>query len=106
MQKLQPGGKCILCIESVGRPGGVFGLDQAIDGLRVQYSLESAGNIKLLDDLQWGDWDREGHLLVATRFGKIQIRDMDADRYKILFEQDLSDLEPSPTPAPHWAQRW
>jgi len=106
MHKPQPSGKRVLYLESVGRPGGEFGMDQAIDGLRVQYSLESAGNIELLDDLQWGDWDREGHLLVATRFGKIQIRDMDADRYKILFEQDLSDLEPSPTPAPHWAQRW
>jgi hypothetical protein len=59
-----------------------------------------------LDELQWADWDREGQLLVATRSGRLQVWNLDGDGPKILFEQDLSLLEPNPTPAPAWAQRW
>jgi hypothetical protein len=106
MRKRQPGGKRVLCVESVGSAGGEFGIGQAIDGLRVQYSLEYQGEIELLDDLQWADWDRAGQLLVATRCGKIQIRNLAADSPEIIFEQDLSLLEPNPAPAPPWAQSW
>jgi hypothetical protein len=106
MQKYQPGGKRTLCVERVGWAGGEFGVDQAVDGLRVRYSMESESNVELLDDLQWADWDREGRLLVATRAGKLQIRNMTGDRCEILFEEDLSILKPNLTPAPAWAQRW
>jgi hypothetical protein len=106
MQKRQPKGKRLLCVESVGRAGGEFGVDQAVDGLRVHYSLESDGTLELLDDLQWADWDQEGRLLVATRSGKLQIRDTAAAASQTLFEEDLSMLEPDPAPAPAWAHRW
>ncbi len=106
MRKPQPGGERVLCLESVGHAGGEFGIGQAIDGMRVQYSLEFQGEIELLDELQWADWDREGQLLVATRCGKIQIRNLAADRPEVIFEEDLSHLEPNPIPAPPWAQRW
>ena len=105
MQKRQPGGKRVLYLESVGWAGGEFGVDQAVDGLRVRYSVESEGNLELLDDLQWADWDQEGRLLVATRSGRLQIRNMIADRSDTLFEEDLSILEPNLTPAPAWARR-
>jgi hypothetical protein len=106
MQKCQPLGKRMLYVESVGWAGGEFGLEQSVDGLRVRYSLGSAGVLEQLDDLQWADWNGEGKLLVATRGGKLQIWNVDDDRPEILFEQDLSVLEPIPTPAPVWAQRW
>jgi hypothetical protein len=106
MQKAQPGGNRILYVESVGWAGGEFGVDQAVDGLRVRYSLESDGNLKQLNELQWADWDREGKLLVATRSGKLQVLNLDDNGPEILFEQDLSVLEPNPAPAPAWAQRW
>jgi hypothetical protein len=106
MQKRQPLGKRMLYVESVGWAGGEFGVDQAVDGLRVRYSLESDGNPEQLDELQWADWDRNGQLLLATRNGKLQIWNLDSEGPKILFEQDLSLLEPNPTPAPAWAQRW
>jgi len=106
MRKRQPAGERVLCVESLGRAGGEFGLEQAIDGLRVQYSLEFQGEIEVLDEFQWADWDREGHILAATRDGKIQILNLDAGRFEVIFEQDLSRFEPSPTPAPHWAQSW
>jgi hypothetical protein len=60
----------------------------------------------LMDDLQWADWDGQGHLLAATRCGKIQIRNLSADPPEILFEQDLSLIGPDPVAAPHWARRW
>jgi hypothetical protein len=77
-----------------------------VDGLRVRYSLESDGDLEQLDELQWADWDRKGRLLVATRNGKLQVWNLNNDGPKILFEQDLSLLEPNPIPAPAWAQRW
>jgi hypothetical protein len=106
MRKPQPRGTRVLCLESVGWAGGEFGVDQAVDGLNVRYSLESGADLELLDDLQWADWSREGHLLVATRSGRLQIRAMTPTRCEILFEADLSDLEPNPTAAPAWAERW
>jgi hypothetical protein len=106
IQKRQPGGDRLLCVESLGWAGGEFGVDQAVEGLRVSYSLEIDGEIQLLSHLQWADWGREGHLLVATRSGKLQVLNLDGDASEILFEEDLSLLEPHPAPAPAWAQRW
>jgi hypothetical protein len=106
MQKRQPLGKRMLYVESMGWAGGEFGVDQAVDGLRVRYSLESDGKLEPLDKLQWADWDREGQLLAATRSGKLQVRNLSGDCPEILFEQDLFLLEPNPAPAPAWAQRW
>jgi hypothetical protein len=105
MEKRQPGGRRLLCVESVGWAGGEFGVDQAVDGVRVRYSLEFDGKIERLDDVQWGDWDQEGQLLIATRSGKLQIRKMIAHRSDIVFEEDLSIIEPNPRPAPAWAHR-
>jgi hypothetical protein len=106
MQKPQPHGTRVLCVESVGVAGGEFGVDQAVDGLNVRYSLESNGDLELLDDVQWADWSREGQLLVATRSGLLQIRSLDSDGPRILFEANLSNLEPNPNPAPAWARAW
>jgi len=106
MQKRQPGGQRMLCVETLGSAGGEFGVDQAVDGMRVQYSLEADGNLEILDGLQWADWDSDGHLLVATRDGRIQIRGLGADNPEVLFEENLSLLEPDPAPAPEWAKRW
>jgi hypothetical protein len=106
LQKRQPGGDRVLCVESRGWAGGEFGVDQAVDGLRVGYWLEVDGEVQLLDHLQWADWDQDGHLLAATRSGKLRIWIFDRNRSEILFEEDLSLCEPNPTPAPAWAQRW
>lgn len=106
IQKRQPGGDRLLCVESVGWTGGEFGIDQAVEGLRVSYWLESDGEIEILDQLQWADWDRDGRLLAATRGGKLQVWDLDSDDSQALFEEDLSRYEPSPISAPVWAHRW
>lgn len=106
MRKPQPHGTRILCVESVGWAGGEFGADQAVDGLSVRYSMESGGDIEMLDDLQWADWNREGELLVATRSGRLQVRRCVDARSVVTFEADLSTLEPNPVPAPSWAGHW
>ena len=106
IQKRQPGGDRLLCVESLGSAGGEFGVDQAVDGLRVGYSLEVDGEMQLLNHLQWADWDRQGHLLAATRSGKLQIWNLDGDGSEVVFEEDLSLSEPHPAPAPAWAQLW
>ena len=106
MRKSQPQGIRVLCVESVGWVGGEFGVDQAADGLRVRYALESNGDIELLDDLQWADWSREGDLLVALCSGRLQVRSLEGDRPTILFDADLSNLGATPTPAPPWVQSW
>ncbi len=105
MRKPQPGGPLTLCVESLGWPGGEFRAEQAVDGLRVSYSLESSDDLAIFDDLQWADWSADGLLLAATRSGHLQIRDLSA-KSKLVFDQDLAALEPNPQPPPQQAQRW
>jgi hypothetical protein len=106
MHKRQPRGDRVLRVESVGFPGGEYGPAQAVDGLRVVYALEVDGDIRVLDPLQWADWDDEGRLLVATRAGKLQIWNLQDAGEEVLFEEDLSLRKPEPLPAPSWARRW
>jgi hypothetical protein len=106
MQKRQPGGHRLLCVESTGHAGGEFGKDQAVDGLRVRYFLEADGQETCLDDIQWADWDRGGRLLVATRTGKLQVRMLASGSAQTVFEENLALLEPKGVPPPDWAQHW
>lgn len=106
LRKRQPGGDRILHVESLGLAGGEFGVDQAIDGLRVCYAIEQGAGLDVLDDVQWADWDRRGRLLVATRDGRIQMRSFRSEEPTIVFEADLSALVPDPRPAPDEARRW
>ena len=106
LEKRQPGGDRVLRVERLGSAGGEVGTDQAVDGLRVGYWMETDGTIQPLDYVQWADWDREGRLLVATRSGKLQILELEGDGSRVLFEEDLSLAEPHPVPAPAWAERW
>ena len=106
LRKRQPGGTAMLHVESLGWAGGEFGVDQAVDGLRVRYRLEADREIGVLNQVQWADWDRHGRVLVATRSGKLQIWALQGNRWEIDFEEDLCVCEPSPAPAPAWALRW
>lgn len=107
MQKRQPGGDTVLFVESLGWAGGEFGVEQAVDGIRVRYWLRQAnGGVQLLNHLQWADWDGDGNLLVALREGSLQIWDVSARRVQVLFNEDMSMLRPNPVSTPEWAQRW
>jgi len=78
----------------------------AIEGRTPAYQFESGRHRIDLEDVRWADWDHDGRLLVATRTGKLQILDVDADALPVLREHALDTLIPSPEPAPAWAQRW
>jgi hypothetical protein len=106
MRKRQPGGERVLHVESLGSAGGEFGVEQAIDGLRVGYAIEIGGELDVLDDVQWADWDATGRLLVATRDGRLQVRNFQGERPTITFETDLCAFAPDPRPAPDEARRW
>jgi len=106
LQKPQPHGERILHVESLGWAGGEFGVEQAVDGLRVSYALEDGVDLKTLDDLQWADWDATGRLLVATRDGRLQIRELTGPDADVVFEADLKAFTPEPTPAPAEARSW
>lgn len=106
MQKRQPGGDLMLCVQSLGWAGGEFGEEQAIDGLHASYWIETNDELEPLDPLQWADWDPNGRLLVATRDGHLQIWNRQKGGWSVTFDENLADLEPDPRPAPDWAQRW
>lgn len=105
MEKPQPRGGAVLHVESLGHAGGAF-TEQAIDGMHVRYWLEQNGEVLILDDLQWADWDRDGRLLAATRSGLLQTRDIEGRAPEVVFEADLSRLEPMPEPPPASAADW
>jgi hypothetical protein len=105
MEKAQPGGTAVLHVHCLGHAGGEF-VEQAIDGMRVRYWLEHENEVVLLDDLQWADWDADGHLLAATRSGLLQVRQIAGRTPAVLFEADLSRLEPAPEPPPVSAASW
>ncbi len=71
------------------------------------YPLRNQGRERILDYVQWADWDREGKLIVATTTWRLQIRELqDIDNEQITFERDLSSDRPHPQPAPGWAHEW
>jgi hypothetical protein len=73
----------------------------------IRYALERAGEVRLLSDVQWADWDAEGRLLVATRDGRLQIRDVAGEGPgTVLSEHDLAALHPDPSPPPPDAEHW
>lgn len=68
----------------------------------IEYAIVTNGRARSLDDAQWADWAPDGRLLVATRDGRLQIRDGEA----VMFDVDLAALNPTPTPPPADASVW
>lgn len=54
---------------------------------------------------QWADWGRDGHLLVATTDGELQVRDT-PDSLAPSWRFDMAALRPEPVPPPEAARRW
>jgi hypothetical protein len=106
MQKRQPGGTYQLLVERIVRASTGRREAQAIDSMHIEYLLEVSNDFEPLPHLQWADWDTAGRLLAATRTGTLQLIDLAGGRRDILFEEDLSMLEPSPAPPPDWARQW
>jgi hypothetical protein len=68
----------------------------------VRYEIVEGERSRLLDGVQWADWNADGRLLVATTDGRLQIRDGSA----VVSEVALGHLTPDPTPPPAEAHRW
>ena len=59
-----------------------------------------------LDDVQWADWSADGQLLVATKHGRLQVREAPFDTGSATWERDVSADRPDPAPAPPEAREW
>ncbi len=70
----------------------------------VWYAFEDGGDLRLLEDVQWADWDRRGRLLVATTDGRLQVREPNGS--DVVWELDLSADVPDPEPPPAEAREW
>jgi len=71
------------------------------------YSIAAAdGSIRLLEGVQWADWDAGGRLLVATTVGRLQIRVLDGTTSQTVFDHDLTALVPELQPPPAIASEW
>jgi hypothetical protein len=73
---------------------------------QIRYDITGNGGPLHLDDVQWADWAPDDTLLVATRDGRLQIREYSAHSMSIHSEVDLAPLTPSPSPPPPDAHRW
>jgi hypothetical protein len=105
MEKAQPGSEGTVRLVV----GGSYAAFR--DGLNtyralVAYELAAGDAVTQLDGVQWADWDAGGRLLVATRNGRLQIRELDGERSTVVAEHDLAVLTPDPSPPPAAAREW
>jgi hypothetical protein len=101
LQKARPGGTGRLLLRDTG-----VAFEHAVELRAPSYALDLGRRHVALEDAAWADWDPEGRLLVATRAGRLELRDPDDRGLALVRAHDLSALRPLPRPAPEWAQRW
>jgi len=100
LEKPRPGGRARLRVRGnyaafrAGRPGFFA------------YEVMEEDAVTALEDVQWADWDADGRLLVATREGRLEIRDGARPAVATPPHADLAALAPEPAPAPAEALRW
>jgi hypothetical protein len=70
----------------------------------VEYAIVEGRRTRPLVDAQWADWAPDGRLLLATREGRLQIRDGNGET--VTFDVDLAALAPTPSPPPAEASVW
>ena len=104
MVKVQPGIGPDMTLHVTGGYAGFRELPSYYDP--AEYFLEAGGEIQVLDDVQWADWDALGRLLAATKLGHLQIRVYDRFDHGVVFEEDLAAMAPDPQPPPEWAAEW
>lgn len=96
----QPSGKAQLILFDTGYRSGARG------GRAPRFRLERGDEHIALDNVTWADWDARGRLLIATKDGSLQIRDVGRSELPVVARVDLGACAPKPEPAPDWAQRW
>ena len=103
MEKPHPGGS-----NATLRVSGSYAAFRTSPDVRspALYELDCDGTTEPLGDVQWADWDKRGRLLVATRAGVLQVREIGAEPANVVFEADLANATPDPQPPPAWANEW
>ena len=81
------------------RPGDP---DQELRRAITGYTLWTDSAEHPLPDVQWADWHADGRLLVATKDGRLQVRDAGS----VEWEHDLARYEPAPIAPPAEASHW
>jgi len=99
MEKGRPGGDGSMRLTVRGTYAGA----RELYGIRTdaRYELHGSGQRRVLEGVQWSDWDPSGRLLVATDDGRLQIRGLDGT--SVEWEVNEGELTPDPTPAPSGA---
>ena len=72
----------------------------------VMYELFDGTQVTALAEAQWADWDAAGRLLVATRDGRLQIRELGEGSPRVVSEADAGTGGPRPVAPPPEALRW
>jgi len=72
----------------------------------VVYDVVEGDGVTPLEDVQWADWDADGRLLVATRAGRLEVRDGARPLVATQPHAELGALAPDPAPAPAEAEAW
>ena len=72
---------------------------RALEPGRIEYDLAEGREITPREDVQWADWDADGRLLVATRNGRLEVRDGARAARATPAQADLAALAPAPAPA-------
>ena len=101
LAKASPDGKRRLVLRDQGWEGNVAG---QVEGRSPTFELEKGRTTTELTEAVWADWDSVGRLLVVTREGKLQIRNVESG--KLVREVALDPALPKPRKAPAWAQSW
>lgn len=83
--------------------GGRYQPEGGIDGRVPRYEVALAsGEVRRLDDAAWAEWDAAGRLLVATKDGWLEARDVSAG--ETMERHDLRGMKPEAQEAPEWAK--
>lgn len=72
----------------------------------VAYAIVEAGQPRILDHVQWADWDRAGRLLAATTDGRLEVREEPWDGTQVTWAIDLGHDQPDPVAPPDEARSW
>jgi hypothetical protein len=72
----------------------------------IVYDVMDGGEVMGLEDVQWADWDADGRLLVATRAGRLEVRDGARPTRATPAVADVAALAPAPAAPPDEALRW
>lgn len=99
LEKRSPAGDAVLRLI-----GGSYQSGGATDGRAPAFEIQSGtGPRQQLADATWADWDHRGRLLIATRNGRLRAESVQGEQRTVAEEHDLSNMPPSPQPAPEWA---